>query len=162
MRVNCGSMNISVQIVLVTVASILSSIGLYYTLSMLLNFDIRPSGFIVSTVCPLIIAPVGTYFIGALAQKNFRLGVELQEANEKLKDKNQELEKALQEVKTLKGFIPICSICRKIRNDDGYWHVLEEYIVKNTDAKLSHGICPTCLQNSYPEVHSEMTKHKPK
>jgi len=62
-----------------------------------------------------------------------------------------ELQKALKEIKTLKEFIPICSFCKKIRNDKQYWEELEGYISKRTDSKFSHGICPECAKKHYPE-----------
>jgi len=62
-----------------------------------------------------------------------------------------ELQKALLEVKTLRGIIPICMHCKGIRNDKGYWQKLEQYITKHSDAKFSHGICEKCLQEHYPE-----------
>jgi DNA-binding response OmpR family regulator len=66
---------------------------------------------------------------------------EKEEQQEKLIAKLQE---ALAEIKTLKGFIPICASCKKIRDDEGYWNQLEAYISKHTDAVFSHGICPDC------------------
>ena len=62
-----------------------------------------------------------------------------------------ELEKALAEIRTLKGLIPICASCKKIRDDEGFWHQLEVYIGKHTDAVFSHGICPECAEELYPE-----------
>ena len=61
------------------------------------------------------------------------------------------LEKALAEVKTLSGFIPICSSCKNIRNDKGYWEQIERYVSKRSEAKFSHGICPDCMKKLYPE-----------
>lgn len=61
----------------------------------------------------------------------------------------EELQAALQEVKTLKGFIPICSSCKKIRDDQGYWNKIESYIQERSDAKFSHGICPECSDKLY-------------
>jgi hypothetical protein len=63
-----------------------------------------------------------------------------------------ELQKALSEVKTLRGFLPICSSCKKIRDDTGYWNQLEAYIHNHTDAQLSHGICPDCAEKLYPDL----------
>jgi PAS domain S-box-containing protein len=60
---------------------------------------------------------------------------------------------ALEHVKTLKGFIPICSSCKKIRNDSGFWSQIEAYISEHSDAKFSHGICPECAQKLYPEYY---------
>jgi ligand-binding sensor domain-containing protein len=62
-----------------------------------------------------------------------------------------ELKAAMAEVKTLGGLIPICSSCKKIRDDEGYWNILESYLVKHSDAQFSHGICPECASRLYPE-----------
>ena len=62
-----------------------------------------------------------------------------------------ELQDALSQIKTLSGFIPICSHCKKIRDDSGYWNKLETYIQENSDAQLSHGICPDCAKKHYPD-----------
>ena len=63
----------------------------------------------------------------------------------------QNLETALNEVKTLRGIIPICSYCKKIRNDQGSWDLMESYIEKNSGAAFSHGICPSCRDEHFPE-----------
>lgn len=60
--------------------------------------------------------------------------------------KNAELSKALQEIKVLRGFIPICMSCKKIRDDKGSWQQLESYIQKRSEALFSHGVCPDCYQ----------------
>jgi PAS domain S-box-containing protein len=57
---------------------------------------------------------------------------------------------ALENVKTLKGLIPICSSCKKIRNDSGYWSQIEAYISEHSDVEFSHGICPECAEKLYP------------
>lgn len=62
---------------------------------------------------------------------------------------------ALERVKTLKGFIPICSSCKKIRNDSGFWSQIEAYISEHSDAEFSHGLCPECAQKLYPEFYKE-------
>ena len=62
------------------------------------------------------------------------------------------LQKALSEVKTLRGFLPICSYCKKIRDDKGYWSQIESYIHKHSDAEFSHGICPECAKKYYPDI----------
>jgi PAS domain S-box-containing protein len=64
----------------------------------------------------------------------------------------EELQKALSEVKTLSGLLPICSSCKKIRNDEGYWEQIEGYIKDRSDADFSHGICPDCAKRMYPEI----------
>lgn len=64
-------------------------------------------------------------------------------------------EKALEEVKILRGFLPICSSCKKIRDDQGYWNEIEAYIRDHSGAEFSHGICPACAKKLYPEFYVE-------
>jgi sigma-B regulation protein RsbU (phosphoserine phosphatase) len=63
-----------------------------------------------------------------------------------------ELQVALADVKTLSGLIPICSSCKKIRDDQGYWNILESYIMKHSDARFTHGMCPECMAKFYPDI----------
>lgn len=65
------------------------------------------------------------------------------------------LQNALEEVTALRGILPICSFCKKIRDDDGYWNQVEVYITKHSDADFSHGICPDCMIEHYPEFCKE-------
>jgi PAS domain S-box-containing protein len=60
-----------------------------------------------------------------------------------------ELQAAAEQIRTLKGFIPICSVCRKLRDDEGYWAQLEDYLARHTDVRLSHGVCPDCMKSRY-------------
>ncbi len=62
-----------------------------------------------------------------------------------------ELRGSLARIKTLSGLLPICSSCKKIRDDKGYWSQVEHYISEHTTAQFSHGLCPDCLQKLYPE-----------
>jgi signal transduction histidine kinase len=71
--------------------------------------------------------------------------------NNLLKEK-EKTELALAEIKQLKGMLPICSNCKKIRDDKGYWNHLELYIEEHSDASFSHGICPECIKKLYPEL----------
>lgn len=66
-----------------------------------------------------------------------------------------ELREALASIKTLSGLLPICSSCKKIRDDKGYWNLLETYIETHTEADFTHGICPECAQRLYPEDFAE-------
>lgn len=61
-------------------------------------------------------------------------------------ERTRELQQALDEIQTLKGIIPICSYCHKIRDDEGAWERLESYLTKHSDASFSHGICPDCAK----------------
>ena len=63
-----------------------------------------------------------------------------------LERKNEKLEKALEEVKTLQGIVPICSMCKNIRDDKGYWQKVEMYVSDRMGTKFSHSYCPTCLE----------------
>jgi CheY-like chemotaxis protein len=63
-----------------------------------------------------------------------------------------QLQDALQNIKVLKGLLPICSSCKKIRDDMGYWNQIETYLHEHSEAQFSHGICPDCIQKLYPEV----------
>ena len=65
------------------------------------------------------------------------------------------LKKALDEVKQLKGLLPICAKCKKVRDDEGYWQSVEKYISQKTDAKFTHSICPDCLKELYPEYYAK-------
>ncbi|MCW5207336.1 response regulator, partial [Desulfobulbus sp. US2] len=63
-----------------------------------------------------------------------------------LRKRERELEAALDEIKTLNGILPICSYCKQIRNDEGYWQQVEEYISEHSQAMFSHGVCPICYK----------------
>ncbi|MBC8415622.1 MAG: response regulator [Candidatus Cloacimonetes bacterium] len=67
-----------------------------------------------------------------------------------------DLKQALEKVKTLSGLVPICSHCKKIRDDSGYWQKVEEYISQYSDVDFSHSICPECLQKHYPKQYEKM------
>ncbi|MCJ7600252.1 MAG: PAS domain S-box protein [Desulfobulbaceae bacterium] len=64
----------------------------------------------------------------------------------------EKLTKALEEIKTLKGILPICSSCKKIRDDKGYWQQIEAYIGQHSGAEFTHGICPDCARKLYPDL----------
>ena len=74
------------------------------------------------------------------------------EAHLSLIEKNEELKSALSEVKTLRGMLPICMHCKKIRDDTGYWYQLESYIQKHSEAEFSHSICQECAKKYYPDM----------
>ncbi len=87
-----------------------------------------------------------------VAQANRRLSGEMKTRellNQKLMSKNKALEQALKEIKALQGILPICSVCKKIRDDKGAWNQMEIYIEAHSDASFSHGICADCSQKLY-------------
>jgi hypothetical protein len=61
------------------------------------------------------------------------------------------LQEALNQVKELRGLLPICASCKKIRNDTGYWEQIEGYVSRHSRAEFTHGICPECAQRLYPQ-----------
>lgn len=75
----------------------------------------------------------------------------LQEQNDELERLNIQLTESIEKIKALEGIIPICCICKNIRDDKGYWKQIEEYISKHSEAQFSHGICPECKKKHYPE-----------
>lgn len=79
--------------------------------------------------------------------------VALQDA---LTDKVAQLQEAMSRIKTLHGILPICSFCRKIRDDEEGWRLLEEYVSAHADVLFSHGICPECLRKQYPDYVTEV------
>ena len=80
----------------------------------------------------------------------------------KLNETIDNLQKALGEVKTLRGILPICSFCKKIRDDKGYWNQVEVYVKNRSDADFSHSICPDCMKEHYPEEHADIEREKSK
>jgi Ca2+/Na+ antiporter len=71
-----------------------------------------------------------------------------------------EREKAIQEVRVLRGFLPICSSCKKIRDDRGYWTQIEGYIKEHSEAEFTHSICPECAEKLYPDFYKKMDFRK--
>lgn len=63
-----------------------------------------------------------------------------------------ELKDKVDEIQLLKGIIPICSHCKSIRNDEGYWQTIEAFVRKHPDADFSHGLCPKCAEKYYPDL----------
>lgn len=81
---------------------------------------------------------------------------ELSDSMDKLEsrvmERTRELEKALDKVHVLGGFLPICCSCKKIRDDDGYWQQVEKFVQDHTDARFTHGFCPDCVAELYGSI----------
>ncbi|MFZ4439065.1 MAG: PAS domain S-box protein [Syntrophales bacterium] len=73
-----------------------------------------------------------------------------------LEEERRRLQQALDEIGTLRGILPICSYCKKIRDDQGYWTQVERYVSKHTEAKFSHGICPACFEREMKGIKGVM------
>ncbi len=71
---------------------------------------------------------------------------------------HEEKERTLSKVKILNGLLPICTSCKKIRDDKGYWEQIESYISQHSEADFSHGICPDCVKKLYPEIELDSDK----
>jgi CheY-like chemotaxis protein len=83
-----------------------------------------------------------------------QVGVRILTLQKNLAERVEELQAALSNVKQLRGLLPICSYCKRIRGDDQYWQQLEGYIAEHSDAQFSHGICPTC----YATISAELDR----
>jgi sigma-B regulation protein RsbU (phosphoserine phosphatase) len=95
---------------------------------------------------------VGVLFT-ALEQctETVRLERRIQEQNREKDELIGRLQEALENVRKLSGLLPICSSCKKIRDDKGYWNQIEKYISEHSEAMFSHGICPDCVKKLYPQ-----------
>ncbi|MBN1545227.1 MAG: PAS domain-containing protein [Syntrophaceae bacterium] len=69
-----------------------------------------------------------------------------------------ELRKALDEITSLRGILPLCSFCKRVRNDKGYWEQVDIYIAKHSPAEISHSICPECMAKHYPTLGQKSKK----
>jgi sigma-B regulation protein RsbU (phosphoserine phosphatase) len=86
-----------------------------------------------------------------------RVGERIIELQSSLARQVKELQEALSKIKTLQGLIPICSYCRRIRDDRNYWQQLESYLAEHSEATLTHGVCPDC-QEKYIESQLKGSK----
>jgi two-component system, sensor histidine kinase len=121
-------------------------------------------GYLVSILVPIlfILLMAGLWYLRRqVSAKTQSLRQEIQERKRAQVEKEDlivELRKALKEVKTLGGLLPICSSCKKIRDDQGYWNQIESFIREHSDAEFSHGICPDCIEKLYPEYATTAKK----
>jgi sigma-B regulation protein RsbU (phosphoserine phosphatase) len=92
-------------------------------------------------------------FDRAELEARVNVGVEVVKLQTELRSRVSELEDALASVKQLQGMLPICSYCKKIRDDGNCWEQLEGYISRHSDARFSHGICPDCLKTALAPIN---------
>lgn len=106
-------------------------------------------------------AGANDYIIKPFYPEELRVQVEVDqrvmELQTDLEHKIEELQKALDKVKRLHGLLPICSYCKKVRNDENYWQQIEGYISEHSDAEFSHGICPECYEK---HIAPQLKKHE--
>jgi len=86
-----------------------------------------------------------------LFERAIRYAIERKRADEAREKLIRDLRSALSQIKTLSGLLPICAMCKKVRDDKGYWNQIEAYIHEHADVVISHGICPECTRRLYPE-----------
>jgi len=96
-----------------------------------------------------------------LLKARIQVAERILELQQELTAKIQELQTALTNVKELSGLLPICSYCKKIRNDDNYWERLESYLMNHTAAQFSHSICPDCYTSVVSKELDAFKKGKP-
>lgn len=93
-------------------------------------------------------------------QQNIKLEAEVSRRTKELEKQKNELQIALNHVNQLSGLLPICASCKKIRDDKGYWNQIETYIMQHSEADFSHGICPDCYKELYPELANNKLNRK--
>jgi hypothetical protein len=103
------------------------------------------------SVCALITAIIITITVFSI-DTYYRINMKQQT---ELTHKNSDLEKALLKVRHLSGLLPICSKCRRIRDDKGNWNKLEAYIKEHAEVSFSHGLCPECAAREYGEYYKD-------
>ncbi|MCB2187437.1 MAG: hypothetical protein KQJ78_13530 [Deltaproteobacteria bacterium] len=90
--------------------------------------------------------------LGLMMMNGQRLDDELRASRRALQTTAENLSRALSQVRQLSGLLPICAACKKIRDDQGYWHQVESYVQEHTGATFTHGICPECRAKLYPTL----------
>jgi len=100
----------------------------------------------------LLAEKIGMQISGAIA--NAQQFNDISRTGEALEEERKRLQQALDEIRTLRGIVPICAYCKKIRDDEGYWDHVEKYVSAHTDAKFSHGICPSCFEREMKGIET--------
>lgn len=134
--------NLLTTVMVLTLLTVCTSVLLMFAATLVTDV-LRPElGYFMAVLCPLVITPpLGFYFLSLMRR--------LEERERDLAEANRQLQAALSQVKELSGLLPICSVCKKIRDDEGYWEVLESYITKHSKAEFTHSLCPDCAQDIF-------------
>jgi hypothetical protein len=90
--------------------------------------------------------------LAAIALRNSKVVEERLKAEAAREKLIKDLREALDKIHTLRGLLPICSVCKKVRDDKGYWSQIESYVQSHSEAEFSHGICPDCAASMYPGI----------
>jgi FixJ family two-component response regulator len=93
-----------------------------------------------------------------LLERSIRYAIERKRAEQERERLISDLQEALANIKTLRGLLPICASCKKIRDDSGYWSQLEIYLRSHAEVDFSHGLCPDCIIQLYPELAHDVVR----
>lgn len=120
--------------------------------SMIVNEILSPSG---------VFTVISVYFLVLIIQMRYTRAQErifriLYEKNRQLVADKLQIAKAKDEIRQLSAILPVCSHCRKVRDDEGRWQELDRYIVTHTASEVTHGLCPECLKELYPDIADEI------
>ena len=135
--------------ILCTVASVLISLVIGHFIG---TTDLHAL-LVAAVICPTLVAPPVVYFYARLTIKLDKSKQEQEGMNKGLTQLNLELNNALKKVKLMSGLLTICSICKKIRDDRGYWNKIESFIKERSTADFVRGFCPECAK-IYPGMNS--------
>ncbi len=119
------------------------------------GYDAGAVDFLYKPIDPYILASKVNIFCDLYKQR-----LVIQNQLEQIQEQNKILEKRLQEIKELRGLLPICASCKKIRNDTGYWEELEKYIRDRSNAEFTHSLCPDCIKQYYPSYYEKLQANK--
>lgn len=124
---------------------------------------VLPSGDVFGTICVLDSKENHFTEIYELLVFQFKELIESQlqlvHHNQLLARMNQELTARMAEIKTLRGILPICSYCKKIKDDEGYWQAVDVYIQQHSEAEFSHGLCLECMAEHFPDAYRKRKAH---
>ena len=137
-------------IIITLIAILVSTSTTVIAILIVYDASVLPFGIVLSILLPGTISPV-------IANVLFRLVAQVEQAKQEKEAALLELQQALANVKHLSGLLPICASCKKIRDDTGYWHQVEDYIHSHTEIDFSHSICPECTARLYPMLRA----HRP-
>ena len=134
-------------LLLVVAAMFISEIMITFLFSLFPQMTPAQEGILDSSLLLIFIVPLLYVFF----YRPFLLDIKERKKAEMEKEATiVELKKAMDEIKILKGLIPICAKCKKVRDDAGYWQHIEVYVRERSEAEFSHGICPGCAKELYP------------
>lgn len=138
-------------------AAVVALVGSAFCLG-LLGSDILPEEYLQSgrnwsvyVACIALSCMVSSVTVIRYRQAMDKLLGQVAEQRDKLSSRNAELVRAMEQVKRLSGMLPICSACKRIRDDKGYWRQIESYVREHSEAEFTHGICPDCVRVLYPD-----------